>query len=730
MNVLAIFNMKNIKNDLAAGIVVYLVALPLCLGVALASGAPLLSGIISGIIGGIIVGYLSGSHTSVSGPAAGLATIVLASITKLGGFEVFSTALLLAGFLQLTAGYFKGGIIANYIPSNVIKGLLAAIGILLILKQIPHALGYDSDHEDAFSFIQPDGENTFSHFLGSFSHFNPGSIVISLFAIALLVLWDKTPLKKIKFLPASLFVVVLGILVNVLFKNHIPSLLIEGHHLVNIPISIASDLFVLNLPSFSTLTNYNVWVAALTLAIVASLETLLNLEAVDNLDVHKRNSPPNRELMAQGAGNILAGFLGGLPVTSVIVRSSVNIEAGAKTKLSAILHGVFLLISILTISSFLNMIPLAALAAILIVTGYKLAKVKLFTEMYQKGWNQFIPFIATILGILFTDLLIGVVIGLSVSIFFLLKSNFKNPFTVAKEANYTDETIRIELPNQVSFLNKASIKETLWSIPNNSKVIIDASNTDYVDNDVLEILKDFKEVVAPRKNIKLNKIGLKKEYELTENIQFVNILDRETQEKLKPSDILQLLVKGNQRFANGKWSKKEFNHQVNATSLGQYPMAVILSCIDSRTTPEIVFDTNMGDLISIRIAGNIVDKEIIGSIELACKEIGTKLIVVMGHSKCGAVCAAIHSLTEGNIAHVTSKIKPAVDTIALRLKPSEAAFTEFVCLKNIENSVNEILLNSPFIKEESANGKLGVVSAYYDTATGKVNFESLISKVE
>lgn len=719
--------MKNIKYDLASGIVVYLVALPLCLGVALASGAPLLSGIISGIIGGIIVGYLSGSHTSVSGPAAGLATVVLASIAQLGGFEIFSTALLIAGFLQLAAGYFKGGIIANYIPSNVIKGLLASIGILLILKQIPRAIGYDNDHEDAFSFIQPNGENTFSHFFNSFSHFNPGSIAISLFAIALLVLWDKTPLKKFKFLPPSLFVVLFGILINLLFKTFAPSLLIEGHHLVNIPISKASDLFIINLPSFSTLTNYNVWIVAFTLAIVASLETLLNLEAVDNIDVHKRNSPANRELMAQGTGNILAGFFGGLPVTSVIVRSSVNIDAGAKTKLSAILHGVFLLISILTISSFLNMIPLAALASILIITGYKLAKVKLFKEMYQKGWNQFLPFMATILGILFTDLLIGVVIGLSVSIFFLLKSNFKKPFTVTTDANYTDETIRIKLPNQVSFLNKATIKETLWSIPNNSKVIIDASNTDYIDNDVLEIIKDFKEVVAPERNIKLNKIGIKKEYELTEHIQFVNILDKETQDKLKPVEILQLLVKGNERFVDGKWSKKEFNHQVNATSLGQYPMAVILSCIDSRTTPEIIFDTNMGDLISIRIAGNIVDKEIIGSIELACKEIGTKLIVVMGHSKCGAVGAAVHSLTEGNIAHITNKIKPAVDAIALSLKPSDAEFTESVCLKNIENSVKEILQNSPFIKEESVNGKLGVVSAYYDTSTGKVNFQSLNS---
>lgn len=724
--------MKNLKNDIPSSLVVYLVALPLCLGIALASGAPLLSGIISGIIGGVIVGFFSGSQTSVSGPAAGLAAIVLASITKLGGFEVFSVAILLAGLLQLTGGLLKGGFIANYIPSNVIKGLLAAIGILLILKQIPHALGYDADHEDIFSFIQADGENTFSHLFGSYSHFNSGAIVISSISILLMVFWDKTPLRKIKILPASLLVVILGIALNELFQTMAPSIYVEGNHLVNIPVTGAWELFEIRLPKLSALGNYEVWLVAFTIAIVASLETMLNIEAVDNIDPHKRESPPNKELVAQGIGNMVAGFFGGLPITSVIVRSSANIEAGAKTKLSAILHGFYLLISILILVPYLNKIPLASLAAILIITGYKLTKGNIFKEMYQKGWNQFIPFMATVTGILLTDLLIGILIGLVVSIFYLLRSNFRNPFIIEKETIYSDETIRIELPNQVSFLNKATIKSTFWGIPENSKVIIDASKTDYIDNDILEILQDFKSIVAPEKNIQLNMIGLKKEYQLIDHIQFINVLDKQTQLELTPEKILNLLKSGNHRFINGKWSKKELKHQVDATSSGQYPMAVILSCIDSRITPEVVFDSNLGDLISIRVAGNIINDEIIGSMELSHKEIGTKLIVVKGHANCGAITAAIHDVKEGYIALITDKIRPSIDRALLFQgdKNSQNNLLEDSCRLNIQNSLYQILKTSKYINGQISNGKLGIVSAYYDTATGKVSFGDLIASKE
>lgn len=502
---------SKIKNDLPASIVVFLVALPLCLGVALASGAPLLSGVISGIIGGIVVGFLSQSHSSVSGPAAGLAAVVLASITKLGNFDVFLMAVVLAGVLQLIMGIAKGGFIANFIPSNVIKGLLAAIGIILILKQIPHAVGFDIDSEEDFTFLQKDGENTFSELMNIFSFFSWGAIIISAISIFVMIYWDKTPMKKIKFFPASLFVVVMGVFLNYLFQKYFPSLYVEKTHLVSIP-AFEGISSVVTLPNFKSIGNVEVWTVAFTIAIIASLETLLNLEAVENIDPHKRQASPNRELIAQGIGNIASGMVGGIPITSVIVRSSVNINSGGETKLSTILHGIFLLVSILLLSPILNLIPLASLASILLITGYKLTKVSLFKEIYGKGLNQFIPFVVTIISIVFTDLLIGVVIGLFVSVFYLLKSNFKNPFVLNRLASESDETINIKLPNQVSFFNKASIKDTLWEVPEKAKIVIDASETDFIDNDVLEILTDFKNTVAIEKNIQLELIGLKERY--------------------------------------------------------------------------------------------------------------------------------------------------------------------------------------------------------------------------
>ena len=501
------------KSDFPASIVVFLVALPLCLGVALASGAPLLSGVIAGIIGGLVVGFISQSHTSVSGPAAGLAAVVLASITQLGSFEVFLLAVVIAGAIQLTAGIAKGGFIANYIPSNVIKGLLAAIGIILILKQIPHAVGFDRDVEDDFTFFQKDGENTFSELLSIYKYFTWGAVIISMLSIIVMIFWDKTPMKKIKFFPASLFVVVLGVGLNFLFQLVFPSLAITNEHLVNIP-SFNGIASLVTLPDFSKIGNYQVWVVAFTIAIVASIETLLNLEAVENIDPHKRQASPNRELVAQGIGNIFSGLVGGIPITSVIVRSSVNINAGAATKLSAILHGVFLLMSVLLLGPLLNRIPLASLASILLLTGYKLAKISLFKDMYRNGLNQFIPFAATILAIVFTDLLIGVLIGLAISIFYILKSNFKNAYYFHKEDHHTGDRIRIQLAEEVSFLNKASIKQTLSDLPAGASVTIDASNSTYIDFDVVEIIKDFISIQAVEKNMAVAAIGFRDEYKI------------------------------------------------------------------------------------------------------------------------------------------------------------------------------------------------------------------------
>lgn len=716
--------LSKIKQDLPASIVVFLVALPLCLGVALASGAPLLSGVIAGIIGGIVVGYLSESHTSVSGPAAGLAAVVLAAITSLGNFETFLLAVVLAGVIQFIIGLAKGGIIANYIPSNVIKGLLAAIGIILILKQIPHAVGFDRDPEDDFSFFQKDGENTFSELLNIFNFFSWGAILISVISLLVMIYWDKTPLKKIKFFPASLFVVILGILLNSIFKSFAPDLSIAAEHLVNIP-KLTNLASIVTLPNFEHILNSKVWLTAFTIAMVASIETLLNLEAVEKIDPLKRIASPNRELMAQGIGNILSGLIGGIPITSVIVRSSVNIHAGAQSKMSTIIHGFFLLMSILLLSPLLNLIPLASLATILLLTGYKLAKISLFKDMYAKGMDQFIPFVATILAIVFTDLLIGVLIGLAIGIFFVLKSNFKTVFTVQKETLHVDETMRLELPNQVSFLNKASIKETLWSIPEKSKVTIDASYCEYIDQDVLEIIEDFRSTIAPEKKIKLNILGLKKHYQLEDLIQFVNVLDKESQQKMSPDEILEILKKGNERFLSGKWTEKYLQQQVNATSFGQNPFAIVLSCIDSRTTTEHIFDLGLGDIFSVRIAGNILNKDILGSMEFGVHEVGVKLIVVLGHTKCGAIIGACNHVQLGNLTTLLEKIKPAIEnekTITEDRTGNNKLFVNKVAEQNVFNTITRIRNESAIISAEEKAGKIKIVGGLYDVETGKVIF--------
>ncbi len=715
---------SSLSNDFAASIVVFLVALPLCLGIALASGAPLLSGVLAGIIGGLVVGVISQSHTSVSGPAAGLAAVVLASITKLGNFETFLLAVVLAGAMQFIAGILKGGFIANYIPSNVIKGLLASIGILLILKQIPHAVGFDKDQEGDFAFFQPDGENTFSEFLNVLNYFSWGAVIIAVLSIFILIFWDKTPLKKLQFFPASLFVVLLGIVLNYVFQQYFTSLAIEDKHLVNIP-KFNGISSIITSPSFEAITHYKVWLVAFTIAAVASLETLLNLEAVENIDPLKRQASPNRELVAQGVGNMLSGLVGGIPITSVIVRSSVNINAGAKTKLSAILHGVFLLLSLVLLSPLLNKIPLASLAAILLLTGYKLAKISLFKDMYSKGLNQFIPFVATILAIVFTDLLIGVFIGLAVSIFFLLRSNFKNPFVLQKEKLHFDETVRIELPNQVSFLNKASIKDTLWSIPADSKVIIDATNADYIDNDILEIINDFRTTTSKEKNIKLNVIGMKDKYKLDDHIQFVNVLDKERQQKLEPNEVLNILKRGNERFLAGSKTEKYLRHQVNATSFGQNPFAVILSCIDSRTTTEHIFDLGLGDIFSVRIAGNILNEDILGSMEFATNVVGTKLVVVLGHTKCGAIVGACNHVEMGNLTTLLSKVQPAIDketSTTENRNGNNPDFVKNVTEFNVHLTIERIRKESTIIANLEREGKIKIVGGLYDVEKGVVKF--------
>lgn len=518
---------SNVRGDLASGLVVFLVALPLCLGIALASGAPLFSGIVSGVVGGVVVGFLSNSSLSVTGPAAGLTAIILTAITDLGGFDIFLVAVILAGLIQIGLGFLRAGSFSNYFPTSVIEGMLAAIGIIIILKQIPHAFGHDVDNEGDFFFIEKSGHSTFDTLLESINFIHGGALIIALLSLTILITWEKVPaLKKIKMLPGALVVVVLSIILNELFiKSESVLAITTKNHLVNLP-SFNEIKEGFSLPNFSALTNQKVWIVALTIAAVASIETLLCIEATDKLDPYKRFTDTNRELKAQGVGNIISGFLGGLPMTSVVVRSSANINSGGRTKLATIFHGVLLILFALAIPFLLNKIPLSALAAVLLMVGYKLAKPAVFIHLWKNGFSQFIPFIITVLAVVGIDLLKGVAIGLGVSILFILYQNLKIAYSFKKESLHDGDVITIKLAQEVSFLNKAAIKSTLADLPDSSIVIIDATNTKYIDFDVVEMLKDFRNVTAVDKEIKLTLKGFKEQYNI-ENTEFKHVQIKE-----------------------------------------------------------------------------------------------------------------------------------------------------------------------------------------------------------
>lgn len=514
----------NLKSDFASGLVVFLVALPLCLGIAMASGAPLFSGIISGIIGGIVVGYLSKSHVSVSGPAAGLTAIVLTAITDFGAFNIFLAAVFLAGLIQLALGFLKAGSISNYFPTNVIEGMLAGIGVIIILKQLPHAVGYDADFEGDEAFVQADGGNTFSTLMGAFDYIQFGAVVITVISLIILIAWDKLPfLKKLKLIPGALIAVIVAVILNEVFIASGSPLAIGKEHLVSLPVptSMAEFQNIFIFPDFTSITNPQVWVVALTIAIVASIESLLCIEAADRLDVQKRYTDTNNELRAQGIGNIISSLLGGLPMTSVVVRTSANVNAGAKSKMSTIVHGSLLLISVLAIPMILNKIPLATLAAVLLLVGYKLAKPATIKHFWEKGKYQFAPFIATLLAVVFLDLLKGVALGMVISILFVLRGNLKRAYYFRKEEYEDGDVIHIDLAQEVSFLNKAAIKLTLNNLPENSKVVINASDTVYIAHDVLDLIKEFRTINSVEKNIEVSLIGFKEAYEL-ENSQNEN----------------------------------------------------------------------------------------------------------------------------------------------------------------------------------------------------------------
>ncbi|MBS1789788.1 MAG: SulP family inorganic anion transporter [Acidobacteria bacterium] len=498
---------NNLKYDMPSGLVVFLVALPLCLGIALASGAPLFSGIIAGIIGGTVIATLSASEVSVSGPAAGLAVIVATSIQNLGSYRVFLVAVVLSGLFQLVLGFARAGVIGNYVPNAVIKGMLAAIGIVIILKQIPHALGRDVHYEGDFDFFfELDAKsNTLGDILNAIYSASPAAIIITIVSMTVLILWERPFLQRMKFfklVPGPLVVVILGVLLNEAFRVSLNGfhLKAEDSHLVALPVAASlSDFFhQFTFPDWSALTNKQVYITALTIAVVGSIESLLSLEATDKLDPFRRISPTNRELKAQGVGNFISGLIGGLPITSVIVRSSANVYAGSRTRMSAFFHGILLFFCVLLIPGLLNRIPLACLAAILFMVGYKLTKVHLYKKMYKAGWDDFLPFIVTVLAIVFTDLLVGIAIGIAVGVLVVIKTNHHDSMTLVHQGN----NYLLRFNKDVSFVNKTALKDKLLSIPENSNLVLDATKAIYIDGDIYDVVADFQEA-ARHKNIKV-----------------------------------------------------------------------------------------------------------------------------------------------------------------------------------------------------------------------------------
>jgi MFS superfamily sulfate permease-like transporter len=720
------YQTTNLRFDIPAGLSVFLVAIPLSLGIALASGAPLFSGLITGIVGGIIVAPLSGSALGISGTAAGLAIIVAHAVAKLG-FPAFLLAAFLAGLLQVFMGLLRAGVIAYYFPSSVINGMLSGIGVILVLKQIPHALGYDRDYEGDINFIQMDHYSSFSELPHMWQFISPTACMITALSLLILFVWERPAIKNQRLLgwfQGILITIVAGIGMNQLLLGYFPDWALRDSHLVTIPIvkNSADLLDQLHFPDFSAITNPQVYLTAVTLAVVGSLETLLSIEAVDKLDVYKRVTPANRELVAQGIGNICSALLGGIPLTQVIVRSSMNVQAGAKTKLSGFVHGVLLLIAVLGIPEVLNKIPLASLACVLLLAAVQLAKPEVFKQMFQAGPYHFVPYCLTIVALVFTDMLTGILVGLSAALFAILLENYKGAFYFQRSK--VGNKIIFKLSEQVSFLNKANIKQTLELIPAHSEVVLDATRSKYIDYDIYEIIQDFKSEAALKK-IKLTIENLRGFGSLPP-ISNARPPTYDAQQALTAAQVLALLKEGNERFVNNLEANRNLLEQINDTRQGQFPIAIILSCMDSRTSVELIFDQGLGDIFSVRIAGNIINDDILGSMEYACQVAGSKLIVVLGHSQCGAIKGACSEVRLDHLTGLLEKIKPVVaalrDREAIDPVADQDRWVQQVADHNVRQSVAQIRKQSPLLATLENTGEIAIVGAMYDIASGKVHF--------
>lgn len=725
-----VYTKRYLKFDFVAAIVVFLVAIPLCLGIALASGAPLFSGILSGIIGGIVVGSISGSHISVSGPAAGMAAVVVTAIAQIGDFNSFLLALTLAGIFQIIIGTFKAGFVADYVPTNVVQGLLCAVGILLIIKQLPLAFTLSSDFDELKThLLETTDVITLSPLLALSNHINTGAMLITSISIFILIYFEYTKVKLLKEIPAPILVVITGVFLNDIFQWLDSPLVQNSPQLVNIPDTTGLYEFFsqFQYPNWAAISNPKVYVYALIIGIVASLETLLNLKAGERIDKKKGHSSTNRELIAQGVGNISAGLVGGIPITSVIVRTSINIQAGSKTKASTILHGVFILFAVMLVPGALNKIPLSSLAAILIYTGYKLNKPSIYRNIYNQGLDRFIPFIVTVISIIAFNLLAGILIGLAISLFFILKSNSQTRIDIIKEIYPNGVTSRLILPQQMTFLNKAALVAELDSIPKRAQLIIDARYTQYIDKEILELLKEFKEDQAPSKHIALNLTGFKDHYKIHNYIDFINVTTYDVQSNLTPAEVLNILYEGNQRFLHDTRIHRSNRVDIKHTAKMQHPIAVVLGCIDSRVPVETIFDMSFGDIFCIRIAGNVINDDILASIEYACNVVGAKLIVVLGHTRCGAIQSACDGIEQGHITQLLAKIKPAVNAETQTTENrtgQNVPFVTHVTELNIANTMQNIYSQSDILQNMINNDEIGIVGAMYDVNSGKVKYDN------
>ena len=721
-----------------AGTVVFLVALPLSLGIALASGAPLISGLLGAMVGGLIVGVISGSEISVSGPSAALASIVVQQIAKLHSYEAFLLALFFAGIIQVIMGFCRAGFIAEFFPASVIKGLLVATGLLIALKQIPHLVGYDRTPFGYESFLEANGGNTFIEIIKAFSHFQPGALTIGLISLVVLVVWEVSKSLKKFPIPAALIVVVIAIAINKAFLHLGSSWVVAASQLVQIPQIATPEAFLktMKFPDATQLFQPAIYGAAMMIAFSASLESLLNLEATDKIDPNQRVSSPHRELVAQGIGNMLLGLIGGMPITCAVVRSSANIDAGGRYRLATIIHGFLLMISVLFLPSLINQIPLSVLAAILVIVGFKLAAPRFFINTWKEGGSQFLPFIITVVGIILTNFLVGVLVGLCISLLFLFYTNWQRPVVEVVEKHAAGEVLRIALGNQVSFLNRPSLAKALNAVSSNSHLLLDARNTDYIDPDILSLIHDFLRTKAKVRNIVVSLLGFKKKYSRLKNIiRYVDCSTQELQSKLTPAEVLTILKEGNERFKKGAPLFRDYRLQVQKTASDQYPMGVILSCIDSRAPIEMIFDAGVGDLFSIRMTGQVAHANELASMEYGCVVAGAKLILVLGHSSCGAVKAAVDFFQRGVTAQqetgcehldlLLKEIQKSIETnmpFSFSSHKEKSTYIDEVARRHVMATIYFIHQESPSLHRLAQEGKIAIVGAFYDVETGKVEF--------